>query len=570
MSDLEEFLRRKRDIDRKKAKVHLTELDAELLFTNADEFTFRDGETIIKEGQMVNTVYRLKKGRAKIVKAGKTLTFLEQGWFLNERILLLGDSVAPFSFVAVGDVTIVAMDLDYVKKLFSIDQLLAIKFYRNLAVKLSSYYYLLMGTVVGVPKEKIPFLRASTSVKDTVCCAPKLEPSQGLFLDAEFTCPENNNNASNTASSGITAGTSGFFPPQKKKSSKQLKKLNRRRSVTLNGHQPYRVYALDSAKGILTCKLKRNKVKIVSELFGFTKKKSIRFRDVKDIARLNENSITLIYVHKGTKRGTTLFLKVPSETDELFGYIKSVVEQHSVKSQRHQSIGPVSTVGYAGSSLESSTGSTHSASSSSSSSNDSHNEDNLRDKSIVRNVSELSALTLSNSSASEGQNEDVSCSSCPCEEENEDLKFQKIDKEYLESLSQTLSFRKGEVVIHEGDLFQRLYHITEGTLQISQEGRSLITLNKGDTFGETTILHLRPSVVKISVTSDNAEIRMIPGYKLNEMMYKNDAMSVRIYKKVARLLDMRIQRIFSSHHKGQPLVPAACITTAEGRGISVQ
>ena len=44
LDNLQDLLRRKREIEKNKSKYHLTESDCSLILTNADEYSFSDGQ----------------------------------------------------------------------------------------------------------------------------------------------------------------------------------------------------------------------------------------------------------------------------------------------------------------------------------------------------------------------------------------------------------------------------------------------------------------------------------------------------------------------------------------------
>lgn len=65
-----ELLNRKREMEKNKLKLHLTEADCNLLLTNANEFNFTKGQTIAREGQTLTSVYRIKFGSVSLINPG--------------------------------------------------------------------------------------------------------------------------------------------------------------------------------------------------------------------------------------------------------------------------------------------------------------------------------------------------------------------------------------------------------------------------------------------------------------------------------------------------------------------
>lgn len=78
LDNLQDLLRRKADIKNHKNKFHLTEADASLLLTNANEYTFTDGQVILEEGQENSSVYRIKYGRVALSKNGQKFCEMSQ------------------------------------------------------------------------------------------------------------------------------------------------------------------------------------------------------------------------------------------------------------------------------------------------------------------------------------------------------------------------------------------------------------------------------------------------------------------------------------------------------------
>eukprot|EP01114_Cavostelium_apophysatum_P001078 TRINITY_DN10925_c0_g1_i1.p1 TRINITY_DN10925_c0_g1~~TRINITY_DN10925_c0_g1_i1.p1 ORF type:complete len:466 (-),score=86.51 TRINITY_DN10925_c0_g1_i1:20-1417(-) len=456
MSDLEEFLRRKQDLALKTAKLHLTENDAQLLFANGDHFIFKDGETIFEEGHLIPSVFRIFSGSAHVYKNGLKLRTLMRGLFINERLVFGANSQSPFTFVANGPVELVRMDIAYVKRLFEIDLQLAIKFYRNLASKLSSLMHLIMIDVEGI---------------------------------SQFAKCEQGDVTGKSRTSLILEDAENKAPPR------LAKKLSK---GPFTGHiKDLKIYQLESTKGHTTCRLKQERITIVSEHFGFHRKKKIPYRDMRATAKLTDESVTIVFIYKGHKRGKTLFFKTEHEANEMFGYISSVLSNTTSSVRRISMTEPLS-----------------------------------------------SAMSLNSSSDSDYNNP---ADAIDFEDEKE-KEQRRIEAETFYKIADRLIFKKGEVIIQEGDLYQRLYQITKGTVELMQAGKVITTLDEGSKFGEWTILHLRPYRISVRAASETTHISIIPGHKLNEMFLKNDEFSLGMYRRCAMDLDSIIERILSQKH----------------------
>jgi len=118
----------------------------------------------------------------------------------------------------------------------------------------------------------------------------------------------------------------------------------------------------------------------------------------------------------------------------------------------------------------------------------------------------------------------------------------------VRSLATRLDLKKGDVLFEEGDLYQRIYTITQGTCETYKGDHLVATMKEGEVFGEASILHLRPVPVTIKVSSETASVLIIPAYKLNELINSNPVVAVRVYRKIAGLVEHKIERCLSAQH----------------------
>ena len=68
-------------------------------------------------------------------------------------------------------------------------------------------------------------------------------------------------------------------------------------------------------------------------------------------------------------------------------------------------------------------------------------------------------------------------------------------------------------------------------------------------FSEASLLHLRPVPVTIKVSSETAQVLVIPAHKLHELISSNPVLAVRIYKKTAALVEKKIDRVLAARHQ---------------------
>jgi len=101
----------------------------------------------------------------------------------------------------------------------------------------------------------------------------------------------------------------------------------------------------------------------------------------------------------------------------------------------------------------------------------------------------------------------------------------------------TLEFGQGRFIFHEGDLGTEMFIIQEGQVEILQENpsgpRQLAVLDKGDFFGEMSILEELPRIAAARALSD-VRIIMIDGTTFDSMLRANPEIGVRIMRKLSR------------------------------------
>ena len=105
------------------------------------------------------------------------------------------------------------------------------------------------------------------------------------------------------------------------------------------------------------------------------------------------------------------------------------------------------------------------------------------------------------------------------------------------SSGRTASFAAGEYIFREGDLGTEMYIIHEGQVEILQQIRgrirSLATLEKGDFFGEMSILEELPRNADARAISPVTVIQ-INGATFDGMLRRNPEIGVRIMRKLSR------------------------------------
>lgn len=511
VDNLQELLRRKREVEKNKSKYHLTEADASLLLTNANEYTFSDGQVILEEGHENLSVYRVKSGRVALSKNGVAFCEMAQGWWFGETLLLDNKKmdVIEASLIAKGPVTISEVNLPFVKKLFEADRPLALKFYRNLASKLSAIFFAVSGNLMSpclVKMYQEQILSPSTSSGSLNSEGSSSSLSSSGSGDRGSGSGSGSGERSRRGSTSLPNSPSSIsvtparrilqcpnVPQASVEEANRKRRVSKRRSVTMQ-HIAFKVYTLESdGKGVRTARLKNKKIKLITEAFGFRHKTTIPFAKIRNIVRTSETSITIIF---DPLKAKTLFFKISPELEEFYGLTQPLIETSTKLLQKSTPGTPLS-----------------------------HASDSPKPVSRLQLSTDNYLLPLS---------------------PHDDEEQRELDKDVIQSLATKLELKRGDIVLEEGDLFQRIYTLCKGTCEALKGDTQISVMKEGEVFGEGTLLHLRPVPVTIRVTSETASMLVIPAHKLNELMNSNPVVAVRVYKKVAQLVDNKIDKCFKN------------------------
>ncbi len=103
----------------------------------------------------------------------------------------------------------------------------------------------------------------------------------------------------------------------------------------------------------------------------------------------------------------------------------------------------------------------------------------------------------------------------------------------------TLSFSQGERIFSQGDLGTEMFIIQEGEVEIIKhigaESHTLSRLEKGDFFGEMSLLEALPRTADALARTD-VKVVAINGSRFDEMLRKNPEVAVRIIRKYSKRL----------------------------------
>lgn len=103
----------------------------------------------------------------------------------------------------------------------------------------------------------------------------------------------------------------------------------------------------------------------------------------------------------------------------------------------------------------------------------------------------------------------------------------------------TAEYKAGDYIFHEGDLGTEMYIIHEGKVEvlnrIGEEDRVLAVLEKGDFFGEMSVLEDMPRAASVRALTDT-RLLQINGSTFDQMLQGNPEIAVRMMRKLSRRL----------------------------------
>lgn len=105
--------------------------------------------------------------------------------------------------------------------------------------------------------------------------------------------------------------------------------------------------------------------------------------------------------------------------------------------------------------------------------------------------------------------------------------------------SMAADFSAGDVIFREGDLGTEMYIISDGKVEIlnrlGEEDRVLAVLEKGDFFGEMSVLEDLPRAATARALTDS-RLLQINGSTFDQMLQSNPEIAVRMMRKLSRRL----------------------------------
>jgi len=136
----------------------------------------------------------------------------------------------------------------------------------------------------------------------------------------------------------------------------------------------------------------------------------------------------------------------------------------------------------------------------------------------------------------------------------------------------TVRFKRGESVFEEGEKGRTMYIVQSGTVglyqQVKGEAERLSTLEKGDFFGEMSILEGLPRTVSARVEED-AEVIEINNTVFDKMIRGNIEIAVRMLRKLSIRLREAEGRVAELQASGaRPTTRARTATESPGRAAA--
>ena len=121
--------------------------------------------------------------------------------------------------------------------------------------------------------------------------------------------------------------------------------------------------------------------------------------------------------------------------------------------------------------------------------------------------------------------------------------FAHLKDEYLAGIAQSLrekGFQEGDVVFKQGDIGRSMYIIASGKVEINAAGKVLAILEKGDFFGEMSVLDLEPRSATV-VAAEPTVLLSIDQHELFELMREE----VEIAYGIIRMITKRLREMIT-------------------------
>lgn len=134
--------------------------------------------------------------------------------------------------------------------------------------------------------------------------------------------------------------------------------------------------------------------------------------------------------------------------------------------------------------------------------------------------------------------------------------FERLRMKELVKFIPTMHHRKytrDEVVYFSKDPSQALYLVKRGqvnlTIDIRDNFETIMEINRGEAFGENSLLENAKRTYTAIITSDEAELIVIPHFALQEIFDSNPKIKAKMMTSLAEYYNLNNQRLFRSYRE---------------------
>lgn len=134
--------------------------------------------------------------------------------------------------------------------------------------------------------------------------------------------------------------------------------------------------------------------------------------------------------------------------------------------------------------------------------------------------------------------------------------FERLRMKELVKFIPTMHHRKytrDEVVFFSKDPSQALYLVKRGqvnlTIDIRDNFETIMEINRGEAFGENSLLENAKRTYTAIITSDEAELIVIPHFALQEIFDSNPKIKAKMMASLAEYYNLNNQRLFRSYRE---------------------
>lgn len=481
--NLQLILQRRAELAKNKSKYTLTENDGKLIGTHSTELKFEDGQVLFKEGQDVSNVYRIRSGKVIVSRFGYQFNVIDRGWLIGDGLLVLDQPIMTVfvTMQAKGPVVLEQLNLPFIKQLFSIDTVLRAKFMKHLLTK---YSFLFTNVITDLNNPFLTDMRKKAGAS-TPNSQPLLSSVMGEDLsDSSSSMSDDSDGATSdgvshspaftsaSSSSSLSSNSSGSSTPSTPKT--EAKKLVMEESVR----------ARRASKEV------KNKDHVYK-----TYPLSAKGHNVQNL-QLTSDKIKILSKTFG------FHLKTKIEFTKIITLTKVGDTAATIVYQPRK----VANVFFK----------------------------NYHDREEFFGL--MNSLTSHQAAAAQSPGQHLSVPHDPSVVFEEVSLCPEAKAGECRSIETPLSLKKGDKLVEEGDLFQRVYTLVKGTCNIVQNGRIKCHMKEGDVFGIASLMYLRPCPVTLEVSSDTAEVVYVPAYKINALIDTDTTRAADMYNFACKML----------------------------------